>query len=170
MLKILEYLCVFIIQHWDKIMIIFFAGLSAIFAGFSFLVLWLEYKRNSPNIEVKMNSALMRSDGGLIEYVNCSAVNKGRRPINITGFHFLLKNKQRFFLNPHNTSSFLIKKPEFPQILNEMDIIEFSILLSDLAEGFRDAPSKVKALCFRDTTNKIHKFKIRKKYWNNFFK
>jgi len=43
-----------------------------------------------------------------------------------------LEDNQLFFINPYNNSSFLTGKPKFPQILNEMENIEFALLLGSV--------------------------------------
>lgn len=150
-------------------MTIFFAGLSAVFAGFSFLVIYLDYKRNNAKAEIKMNRVIAFFGSDHVEYANCSIVNKGRRPIKITGFHFLLSDNQALFILPTVDSPFLMNNPQFPEVLNEMDRMEFSIRMEYLKMAFSEASAKVSYLCFRDTTDKIHRFRIQKKNWSEFF-
>lgn len=96
----------FIIDNWDKIMVILFAGLSTIFAGLSFLVLYLEFRRNNPKIKVKLNRSIAFFNDENIDFMTCKIVNKGRRPIIIKSFHFPLSDGTSLFFNPNNSKSF----------------------------------------------------------------
>ena len=158
------------LENWDKYATIVFAGLSAIFAGLSFLVIYLDYKRNNPRVEVKMTRAFANLPQGLIDCVNCSVLNKGRRPVKIRRFYFLLKDGQTLVFFPNNHSDFLMGYPEFPTTLDETEIMEFTIYLSSLKEAIKDLPASVSSLCFQDTADKIYKYNLRKKHWSDLIK
>lgn len=157
----------FIITNWDKVMTIFFAGLSAIFAGLSFAVLVFEYKRNNPKIVVKMNRSFANFGGKLIECVTCNIVNKGRRPIRIDRFFFSLKNGQNLMFFPSNNDAFITGYPEFPQDLNEMSSFSFSIYRDAILEAIADVPYPIHSLCFADAADNVYSYKLKKKYWGD---
>jgi len=159
----------FFTMHWDKIMTILFAGLSAVFAGLSFLVIWLDYRRNNPKVIVKMSHAFANFGGNMVHCVNCSILNKGRRPIKIQRFNFSLKNGETLFYFPNNNSAFPTGFPQFPQELNEMDRFEFLIYLEALVHDLQITPVNVDSLCFADTADNIYSYKIKKKHWRELF-
>lgn len=157
----------FIVEHWDKIGTLIFAFLSVIFAFLSFLVLYLEYRRNNPKVEVKVNRALANIGGNILDCVSCSILNKGRRPVQIRRFYFLLKDKQTLVFFPTNNDDFLQGYPEFPTTLNEMEIMEFSIYLAAIKSALKDIPSKIEAICFQDTADNVYQYKLKKKHWKD---
>lgn len=160
----------FLVSNWDKVMTIAFAGLSAVFAGLSFLVIWREYKRNNANIIVKMNQGLAGYDPQ--PFISCNAVNSGRRPITITGFRFLLKDKSSIFFHEalKNGEAFIMPPPKLPLVLEETEKIEVMLHQSALEEAVNNNESRLDSLVFSDSVGNEHKYKISPKKWKNLFK
>lgn len=155
----------YFIDNWDKISTIFFAFLSATFAGLSAYILCLEYKRNNPKIVVKMNRAILSQGSFVTDIINCSILNKGRRPTTITGYYFLLKDSQKFFYPLGEPMAIFGTDPRFPQTLNESEKYDFNITHSSLKTAIQNLPAPITHLCFHDTSDNIYKYKLKKKYW-----
>ncbi len=157
----------YFIDNWDKISTIFFAFLSAFFAGLSAYILWMEYKRNNPKIIVKMTKTKTLEDVDYFETINCSIINKGRRSIKITRCFFLLKDGSKFPFLSICPMSTIGTSPNFPQILNETEKFEFNFSFESLQRITKELTSKIAYLCFTDSTDIIYKYKIKKKYWKD---
>lgn len=159
----------FFINHWDKILVIIFAFLSAFFAWLSFLVIFAEYKRNNPCIKVLMNRSIIPFWDNMKEYIGCTIVNKWRRSIKIKGIKFILSKGNTLFFANDDWNTFLQGFPDFPIQLNESDSFETFITKEVLEKEFRKSNFEVKYLCFYDTIDNLYKFRIKKKYWREFF-
>jgi hypothetical protein len=160
----------FLSMNWDKITTIFFAGMSAIFAGLSFFILCLEYKRNNPNIVVKMNYSFVDFNGSLIDCISCAVINRGRRPVKIKGFNFLCKNKKSLFFLPTDHSAFIGGYPKFPQTLGEGESYDFIMRFAALIDVVAEQQANIEFLSFSDSADNTYRYKIKKKHWQKLFK
>ena len=102
------------------------------------------------------------------QLIRCLVVNKGRRPVIINGFYFLLKNREQLVLPPSKWEGYFTF-PKFPITIDEAQNFEFFLLLEELRDELQEKNVKVKALCFKDTADNTYSFKIKKKYWKDLF-
>lgn len=159
----------YLIDNWDKVSTIFFAFLSAIFAGLSALILWLEYKRNNPKIAINMYKETSIQDAFPIETITCSITNKGRRPIKIKSFYFLLNNYKKSHFPAGQPMAPFGEPHKLTQTLNETEKYEFKFRLDSLKKSLQKTET-ITHLCFTDTADNVYKYRLKKKYWKDLIK
>ena len=137
-----------VITYWDKIFTVFFAGLSAIFAGISAWLLGLEYRRNNPKIVVKMNLAFLDISGRLEDMVVFSIENHGRRTVSISSWYLEDDNKRSMFL--FEGSDIFFQNVNFPRELSEQQTIKVQCYTQILREAVKERGFKIQRICFSD--------------------
>lgn len=154
--------------NWDKVITIFFAGLSAVFAGLSFVVLFLDYRRNNPRISVNISRAILSSPSATVHCLNGTIVNKGRRPILLTRITFLMSNGEHLHFLP-GSPAFVEGFPNFPVTLGEMESFNVVIYADALIEAKNDQQLGLRAICFHDTVDNIYQKKLKRKTWKELY-
>lgn len=156
----------FITQNWDKILTVVFACLSAIFAGISSWLLWLEYLRNNPKIKVSMQNLIFGWNtlpSMLREWVNLRIENHWRRKVLISSWHFETSDWRQFFLL--SWSNVFFQEPDLPIHLEEQGCFEIKLYTNFLKNAIKEKEVSLKKLCFRDAIGNIYSYELSKKYW-----
>lgn len=155
-------------DNWDKITTVFFAALSAVFAGLSFVVLFLDYRRNNAKVSVSIQRAVLRLPEAIAHCLNATILNKGRRPVIITGLTFLMSNGEHLqFLS--TSSAFVEGYPVFPITLGEMESFSVTAYEDALESAKVENQLGIRAVCFKDTAGNIYQCKLRKKVWRELY-
>lgn len=157
-----------LVSNWDKVTTIIFAGLSAVFAGLSFVVLYLEYRRNNPNISVKVTRGILCLPQATDQCLNGTILNKGRRPVIMTRLTFLMSNGEHLHFFPGSTA-FVEGFPNFPVTLGEMESFTVSIYQDALIEAKTENMLGLRAICFYDTADNLYECKLKRKSWKELY-
>ncbi|MCK5017898.1 MAG: hypothetical protein KAS32_12615 [Candidatus Peribacteraceae bacterium] len=156
-----------IINHWDKVLIILFAGLSALFAGLSAWLSYLAYARDKASIRVKINWAMIgMTNGEGIAGISFTAVNHGRRPVIIESMHILLKDQRAFFL-PERSPIIAHQSDRLPKTLGEGESISMLFYAPPLIAELENEGLIAQYFCFKDTTGNTYRRKVKRNLLKN---
>lgn len=159
----------FISKNWDKITTIFFAGLSAFFAGITVILTYLNYKRDNSKIKASVSRGLLSYPGILFDCMICRITNIGRRQVTINQVYFSLDNKKNlFFLD--NCEFIANAGIRFPFKLSERESADIDFIIEKVKLSLNENKSKLQSICFRDSTDKVYKIKIKNKKWKDLYK
>lgn len=159
----------FLLINWDKITTLMFAFLATVFAGITVWLTFLSYTRDNPKIIVKVSRGFLTlTNDRLIDCVVCRITNHGRRSITVNQIFLSLKNNETMIFLPDN-EILIDSGKQLPLDLSESSSADFYLLLNNLAVTLKEKHKRIQAVCFRDDTGKIYKYKIKKKYWGELF-
>lgn len=159
----------FIQNNWDKIITIFFAGLSALFAFITVCLMYLDYKRDNPKIKARVSRGFLTyTDGNLVDCMICGITNHGRRAVSISQIYFSVKGGGSLvFLDNCN----MIAVPvNLPFLLSESKNKDVYFYLEEVKSSIKQNNKKLEAVCFKDETGKTYKAKIKKRKWKDLYK
>ena len=138
-----------IFKNWDKILTIFFAWLSAVFAGISAWLLWLEYRRNNASVKIRMNFAVFSDSWNSHRLIIFRLENHGRRKVVFSDFYFLTSTWESicFF---ETSNIFFTWRPHFPVELNEQDFFEVKVSQDSFCNYLLEERKQIDAVYFLD--------------------
>lgn len=152
----------FMMGNWDKFFTVFFAWLSAIFAIISSWLLWLEYRRNNPKIEVKMGFAIAWV-WWWVELVSISAENHGRRKVVISSWYFQDSQWKKLIFFYDSDVYFHVQNFSFPITIDEQWVIQILLNKAILEDSIKEQNFRIRKLCFSDTLWNIYSYKLSSK-------
>lgn len=156
-----------IIDNWDNIAILIFAGLSACFAGWAAWLSFLSYKRDNPKIKVNVSVGLAVYTGrGCVDSINCEIVNHGRRFVVINNIFFILRDGRSLVFDCNVADIILSIERSLPAVLEEGTKFMIIFNLFELKKDLKSQNAKIKYLCFSDETGKKYLFQFKKRKWS----
>lgn len=156
-----------ILKNCDKILTIFFAWLSAVFAGISAWLLWLEYRRNNAIVKTRMNFAVFSDAWNSHRLIIFRLENHGRRKIIFSDFYFLTSiwESIRFL---ETSDIFFAWRPHFPVELNEQDFFDVKIAQDNFFNYLLEEGKEIDAVYFLDTVWNHYVYKLSKENKKSF--